>query len=48
MRRTLRLPRGFDKMLRELAAARGQNLNSAVLTAIENEWQRAVSERQRG
>jgi len=46
-RRTLRIPLSFDKKLRELAALRGVNLNSAVLAAIEAEWLRAVAERRR-
>jgi hypothetical protein len=45
VRRTLRIPLSFDKKLRELAIVRGVNLNSAVLAAIEGEWQRAMAER---
>lgn len=42
IRRTLRIPKHFDKMLRELAKALGVNLNSAILASIEAEWQRCV------
>ena len=42
VRRTLRIPKHFDKMLRELAKALGVNLNSAILSSIEAEWQRCV------
>jgi hypothetical protein len=44
IRRTLRIPQNFDKMLRELAKALGVNLNSAILASIEAEWQRRHSE----
>ena len=47
VRRTLRIPLSFDKKLRELATVHGVNLNSAVLAAIDAEWQRAVAERRR-
>jgi len=40
VRRTLRIPKHFDKMLRELAKALGVNLNSAILASIEAEWRR--------
>lgn len=43
VRRTLRIPKHFDKMLRELAKALGVNLNSAILASIEAEWQRLRS-----
>lgn len=45
VRRTLRIPKHFDKMLRELAKALGVNLNSAILASIEAEWQRRVATR---
>ena len=47
VRRTLRIPKHFDKMLRELAKALGVNLNSAILASIEAEWQRCVGGPQR-
>ncbi len=46
-RRTLRIPKSFDRKLRELASFLGVNLNSAILAAIEAEWQRRVTERRR-
>jgi len=47
IRRTLRIPKNFDKMLRELAKALGVNLNSAILASIEAEWLRCVGGPQR-
>lgn len=45
IRRTLRIPKPFDKMLRELAKALGINLNSAILASIEAEWRRRIASR---
>lgn len=47
VRRTIRIPLSFDKKLRELAAARGVNLNSAILAAIDVDWQSMVAGRRR-
>lgn len=47
IRRTLRIPKSFDKKLRELASLLGVNLNSAILAAVEAEWQRRAAERRR-
>ena len=48
IRRTLRIPKHFDKMLRDIAKQLGANLNSAILSVIEAEWNRRVAVRNRG
>lgn len=48
IRRTLRIPKHFDKMLRDIAKQLGANLNSAILSVIEAEWNRRVVAKNRG
>ena len=48
IRRTLRIPKHFDKMLRDIAKQLGANLNSAILSVIEAEWHRRVAAKGRG
>ncbi len=48
IRRTLRIPKHFDKMLRDIAKQLGVNLNSAILSVIEAEWHRRVAAKGRG
>ncbi|MBL9041138.1 MAG: hypothetical protein JNM83_06030 [Myxococcales bacterium] len=48
IRRTLRIPKHFDKMLRDIAKQLGANLNSAILSVIEAEWNRRVASKGQG